>query len=361
MTSAIALIDANSFYCSCERLFDARLHNQPVIVLSNNDGCVIARTNEAKALGITMGAPLFQVQDVIDQHNVRVYSSNYALYGDISNRLMELLHEFTPEVEVYSIDEAFVRLVELRTEKFTETGHHVRATIEKWTGIPSSVGIASTKTLAKIAAHIAKRSSKARGVVNLVNSPYLDAALGQVPVEDVWGVGRNRARVLKGAGIDTALKLRAADERWIKKQMGVLGLRLLFELRGTACFPLERCPPPKQGITVSRSFGNPVNSLAEVREAVAAHISRAAEKLRRGRHAANVLVVFLMTNRFGSDPLYSCSAVVRLPVTSALTPELITHAHYAVEKIYREGYTFKKAGVMLIEVGLGLARAGRAV
>ncbi|MDQ3688397.1 MAG: Y-family DNA polymerase [Acidobacteriota bacterium] len=262
-------------YVSCERVFNPKLCGRPVVVLSNNDDCIIARSDEAKAVGVKMGAPLFQIQKLIDAHRVEVYSSNYALYGNMCTRVMDTLREISPEVEVYSIDEAFVGLSGVTTERLHAIGRETSERVRKWTGIPVSIGIAPTKTLAKVAAYIAKKSSRAEGVVNFVDSPYLDAALARVPVENVWGVGRNYARRLKERGIGTARDLRSAHDGWVRKEMGVAGLRILYELRGTSCLPLESCPPPKKGITVSRSFGRPVESLEEIREAVAAYVSRA--------------------------------------------------------------------------------------
>lgn len=350
MLPVYALVDCNNFYVSCERVFNPRLRGRPVVVLSNNDGCIISRSEEAKAVGIKMGAPVFQAQDIIGAHKVEVFSSNYSLYGDMSHRVMETLREFTPDVEVYSIDEAFLHLSGFRHEKLTATGTEMRETVRRWTGIPISVGIAPTKTLAKIAVQIAKKSNKAHGVVNLFGSPYTDAALARVPVEEVWGIGRNRARLLKGAGIKTARDLRSADDRWIRSRMSVAGLRIVHELRGTSCLPLEECPSSKKSITVSRSFGCAVETLAEVREAVACYVSKAAEKLRSGRLAARVLMVFLATNRFSDAPQYAPSVIINLPVPSDLTPELIRYAHEGVERVFRPGYQFKKAGVMLFDL-----------
>lgn len=348
MRPVFALIDCNNFYVSCERVFNPRLRGRPVVVLSNNDGCVISRSEEAKALGVRMGAPLFQIQKLIDAHRVEVFSSNYALYGDMCARVMETLRETSPEVEIYSIDEAFISLSGVAAENLRNVGREARERVRRWTGIPVSVGIGPTKTLAKVAAHLAKKSGRAEGVVSLVDSPHLDAALARVAVEDVWGVGRNFARLLKGRGIVTARDLRSAGERWIKKEMGVVGVRLLYELRGVSCLPLESCPPPKKGITVSRSFGRPVESVEEAREAVAAYVSRAGEKLRRQQLAATTLIVFLATNRFVPEPHHAASVVINLPVPTDVTPELIRYAREGVGHVFRAGHKFKKAGVMLV-------------
>ena len=280
MPPLFALADCNNFYASCERVFNPKLAGRPAIVLSNNDGCVVARSNEAKALGIAMGVPAFQIRHLIRKHDVQVFSSNYALYGDLSQRVMETLQQFSPEVEVYSIDEAFLNLSGFTNINLTDYGRRIRATVKQWTGIPVSVGIAETKTLAKIANHVAKRTEGTDGVFDFTAWPDRDSVLARVLVEEVWGIGPNYARLLTQHGITTALGLRDADDHWIQKQMGVVGLRTVHELRGISCLPLEQCPPPKQGITCSRSFGRPVTTLAEMREAVAAYTARAAEKLR---------------------------------------------------------------------------------
>ncbi len=348
MTSAIALIDANSFYCSCERLFDARLHNKPVIVLSNNDGCVIARTDEAKRLGITMGAPVFQVQDVIDQHNVNVFSSNYALYGDVSGRLMELLHEFTPEVEVYSIDEAFMNLDGGNTEELDERGRDIKRKIEKWLGIPVSVGIGETKVLAKLANRLAKKSDKAEGVLTLADSAYRECALERTVIEDVWGIGRRRAKLLQSRGINTALDFARADHGWVRRALTIVGARIQAELNGVRCLELETQPAARKSVTCSRSFGAAIETLSEMKEAVASFMTKAAEKLRQSELAASVVTVFLHTNRFRQDePQYANSVTHELLYPTNTDDELLKVALAATESTYREGYRFKKAGVML--------------
>ena len=347
MPSVFALVDCNNFYVSCERVFNPQLQGGAVVVLSNNDGCVVARSEEAKALGIAMGVPAFQIRHLIRAHDVQVFSSNYALYGDMSQRVMQTLAQFTPNLEVYSIDEAFLGLSGFTSRNLTECGRTVRATVKQWTGIPVSVGIAETKTLAKVANHVAKRLRDNYGVFDLTACLDRDALLAGTPVEDVWGVGPNYARFLKRHGITTALALRDMDERWIGRHMGVVGRRLVMELRGISCLALEDCPPPKQGITVSRSFGRPVTSLTEMREAVASYTSRAAEKLRQERLAANVLSVFLMTNPFKDEPQYSNAATIKLPVATDSTSDLLRQALPGVELIFREGYRYKKAGVML--------------
>ena len=343
-----ALVDCNNFYVSCERVFNPKLADKPVIVLGNNDGIVVARSNEAKALGIPMGAPAFKFQHLVRTHNVQAFSSNYALYGDMSQRVMETLQQFSPEVEIYSIDEAFLNLSGFTHTNLTDYGRRIRATVKQWTGIPVSVGIAETKTLAKIANHVAKRTESSDGVFDLSALPDRDSLLARVPIEDVWGIGPNHARRLKRHGITTALGLRGANDQWIRKQMGVVGLRTVHELRGISCLPLEECPSPKQGITCSRAFGRPITTLVEIREAVAAYTARAAEKLRGERLAASALTVFLMTNPFKDEPQYSNAITLRLPVATDATPELLRAALKGIEAVYREGYRYKKAGVMLL-------------
>jgi DNA polymerase V len=344
-----ALVDCDNFYVSCERVFNPRLARRPVVVLSNNDGCIISRSEEAKAIGVKMGAPLYQAQPLLDAHDAAIFSSNYALYGDMSRRVAETLEEFTPDIEQYSIDEAFLNLdCDGGEEKLGATGREMRRRVERWTGIPVCIGIAETKTLAKVAVEIAKHSERARGVVNLVDPKYLAQALARVRIEKVWGIGVNYARRLKAAGITNALDLRGADAASWRERTGVMLERVIYELRGVSCLPLELCPPPRRSLTVSRSFGTPVETLAELREAVAFYATRAGERLRQRKLVANALVVFLSTNRFAGDVLYAPSAAVTLPCATDYTADFIRYAHLALEKIYRTGHRFKKAGVMLV-------------
>ncbi len=345
-----ALVDCNNFYVSCERVFNPQLIGKPVIVLSNNDGCAVARSNEAKALGIKMGVPVFQIRDTIRNNNVKVYSSNYALYGDMSNRVMQTLTRFTPEMEVYSIDEAFLDLSNLSRIGFTNYGRKIKTTVERWTGIPVSVGMAGTKTLAKIANRLAKYSKKANGVLDLTDSQYLDRALEMTEVGDVWGVGRRYAKFLTSNGISNARQLRDADDKFIQKKMGIVGIRLLNELRGISCYPLEQSPPRKQSTTVSRTFKHGIESLAELHEAAAAYVSSGAEKLRKEKLVAGVLIVYVMTNRFQEDYYYN-SISTNLPVRTSDTAELIGYARDGLRKIYKKGCQYKKVGILLNDLG----------
>ena len=347
MPPIFALVDCNNFYASCERVFNPRLEGKPIVVLSNNDGCVVARSNEAKALGIGMGVPEFQIRPLLRAHGVQVFSSNYTLYGDLSQRVMETLEQFCPDLEIYSIDEAFLSLVGFERRDLTDYGRQIRQTVKQWTGIPVSVGIAETKTLAKIANRIAKRTPDTGGVFDLLACPDREALLGRVAVEDVWGIGPNHARLLKQHGITTARQLAGTDDQWIRKRMGIVGLRLVMELRGVSCLDLEQCPPPKQSLTCSRAFGTLINTLAEMEEAVSVYASRVAEKLRRERLAATVLTVCLTTNEFKEGPQYSNALTLKLPVVTDSTSELIGCALQGIRAIYRDGYLYKKAGVML--------------
>ncbi len=348
MNKVFALVDCNNFYASCERVFAPALEGQPIIVLSNNDGCVVARSNEAKTLGIPMGIPLFQVQNLIQTHQVHVFSSNYTLYGDMSRRVMETLCQFTDEMEIYSIDEAFLDLTGFHHKNLTDYGRIIRNTVRQWTGIPVSIGIARTKTLAKLANRLAKKSAKAAGVLDLTDSAYLPLALEKTEIQDIWGVGPGFARRLQKAGIQTALQLRDADDGWVRKHLGVVGLRTVYELRGIRCYSLELSPPDKKNIVFSKSFGQKIETLEALNEAVAAYISRAAEKLRRQNSAATTLTVFAMTDLFRKDqPRYFNSHTIELPTPTSDTSELIDYAWECTKKIYRDNCLFKKAGVML--------------
>jgi DNA polymerase V len=315
------------------------------VVLSNNDGCCIARSPEAKTLGIRMGEPLFKIRQLIEQQHVHVYSSNYALYGDMSQRVMTSLAQFTPEIEIYSIDEAFLDLTGFHHLDLTEYGHQIRDRVKQWTRIAVSIGIAPTKTLAKVANRIAKKSS---GICDLAQLDA-DEVLHSLAVEDVWGIGRRYAKSLRSHGIQTALQLRDADPVWAKQKYSVVMQRTILELRGHSCIPLELAPPSRQSIMVSRSFSRPVTELRELQEAIATHLSRAAEKLRFYRLTVNILQVFAHTSRF-RDNYYSNSVTISLPVATQDTTELLFHAMRGAEAIYRPSHAFAKAGVLLLEL-----------
>lgn len=349
--SIVALVDCNNFYVSCERVFNPMLEGVPTVVLSNNDGCVVARSEEAKALGIRMTVPLFKIKDLVKVHNVQALSSNYTLYGDMSARVMEILSQFTPEREQYSIDESFLNLTGLPCPDLTEYGREMRATVRACTGIPVSVGIAETKTLAKVANRLAKKSRKAGGTLNLVGSPYVEEALKRTAVEDVWGVGPQYAKLLRRHRIENALQLRDAPDAWVKQHMTIVGLRMVHELRGIPCIPLELAPPPKKGLCVSRSFGHPIETLVEMEEAVATYAARATGKVRKEKRAATSLVITLETNPFKpAEPQYFNSYLLEFPTPTQSTPEVIHMALEALRKIFRPGYKYKRAGVLFPEL-----------
>ena len=347
MPQAIALLDCNNFYASCERVFDARLKTRPIVVLSNNDGCVISRSDEAKEVGVPMGAKLYKVAGLIEESDGEIFSSNYELYGDMSDRVMGHLREFTPEIEIYSIDEAFLGLDESK-KSFTRLGREIQETIEKRTGLPTSIGIAETKTLAKLANRLARDSKKAKGVLDLFRSPYAELALKRTEVGKVWGIGPNYSRVLTENKIQTAFDLRQMDLRRARKLLSVVGARVVMELRGIKALPLDLDPPPRRSITCSRSFGQNVWELKILREAVAVFLAQAAEKLRRHRLAAHAVTVFISTNRFNAPPeFYSNSATYSLTYPTDINHELQTWAFDCLDKIFQTGFAYHKAGIVL--------------
>ncbi|MGC9324223.1 MAG: Y-family DNA polymerase [Desulfomonilia bacterium] len=344
MKKIFALVDCNNFYVSCERVFNPSLEGKPVVVLSNNDGCIIARSNEAKTIGIRMGHPLFQCEDLVKRHCIHVFSSNYSLYGDMSSRVMSTLSLFTPEMEVYSIDEAFLSLEGLSPEP-EEYARIISRTVKKWVGIPVSIGIGPSKTLAKAAARAAKKGPARDGVFDI--SPCREKTLSGIDVEDVWGVGRRYARFLRRHGIVSALDLARAPDSWVKKHLTIEGLRTVMELRGTPCISLENSPAPKKAIMCSRSFGRKVYSLEELQEAAAAYTSRAAEKLRWQGSAASFIQTLLIEFPFNNGfPKCSVSSL-HIPVATAYTPELVRYAKTLLERIYKPGPAYRKVGVLL--------------
>jgi DNA polymerase V len=344
----IALVDCNNFYASCERVFNPKLKDKPVVVLSNNDGCIVARSNEAKALGIEVGTPAFKAETLLKAHGGFLFSSNYALYGDISGRVMEVLSQFSPDMETYSIDESFLELSHLGVQDYAALGREIRDRVRQWTGIPVSIGIGPTKTLAKVANRYAKRNPQCQGVLALATPGEITHLLEQIKVENIWGVGGQYARFLNRWGIFTGLQLREARDEWIRSHMTVMGLRTVWELRGIPCIEMEEALPAKKGIVSSRSFGRPVESLTELEEALAEYVARGAEKLRKQRSVASWIHVFLMTNRFKEeDAQYNNFFGIPLNRPTAFTGELIGAAHRCLKVIYRPGFKYKKTGVML--------------
>ena len=351
----IALVDVNSFYASCEQVFRPDLRGRPVAVLSNNDGCVIAANREAKTLGISMGRPAFENMTIMESHGVTVFSSNYPLYGDMSQRVMETLATLGASLEVYSIDEAFVEVPVLESD-LTAYGHRVRERVMQWTGLPVGVGIAETKALAKVANHLAKRErDRSRNVFVIADEASRAAALAAFPVEEVWGIGRRIAERLARHGVRTAADFTRLPDAWVRKELTVVGLRLKRELLGEPQLALELTPPAKQMIGTAKSFGQTLEDEGLIREALAYYVAECGEKLRRQGSLAGHLTVYLETNRFREgDAQYVNQTKVRLPVPTDDTLELTRHAERGLERIFRAGYRYKKVGVWLS----GLVRPG---
>jgi len=340
------LADGNNFYCSCERVFDPRLRGLPMIVLSNNDGCVVARSEEAKALGIEMGVPVFQIQPLIRQHRVRVFSSNYTLYGDMSARMMQVLAECVPSAEVYSIDECFLDFTGMADAE--DRARAARAKVLQWTGLPICVGLAATKTLAKAANKLAKKEP---GGVLQITEENRAAWLARLPVEKVWGIGRQHAKRLAARGVTTALELSETDTGWARATMGVTGERLVLELRGLSCVGIEEIAPKKKNICCAKGFGHPLTEFEDVAQALSCYTEIIARKLRTEKQVATVMQVFLMTNPHRPDePQYHPQITVTLPEATSYTPALSATANRLLRTIWRDGHRYRKVGVMLLEL-----------
>lgn len=346
----IALVDCNNFYVSCERVFNPKLEHVPVAVLSNNDGCIVSRSNEVKAMRLPIGTPIYQCERMIRSKGGAMLSSNYTLYADMSQRVMQALAEFCPDLEIYSIDEAFLHLTAFRDRDLVEYCRLIRQKVKQWTGIPVSIGIANTKTLAKIANKVAKKYKGYQGVFDMCNHPKIEDVLASIPVEDVWGVGWQYEKLLRNCKINNALELRNADERFIEQYMTMVGHKTVLELRGYACIEMDDVSTPKKGIVTSRSFCKQVTSLSEIQEAVASYTTRAAEKLRAQHSVAGHLTVFLNTNRFKDGPQYNSAKSTTLFPPTAYTPDLIREAMVLLENTYQAGFEYKKAGVMLANI-----------
>jgi DNA polymerase V len=353
---AIALVDANNFYCSCERVFNPKLWGKPVIVLSNNDGCIVSRSNESKALGIRMGVPVFQVEEIIREHGVFVLSSNYELYGDLSHRMMDLLEDASPEVERYSIDEAFIGLEARDYRGLEAIGRDICRQIKRQLGIPVSVGIAETKSLAKIAAHHAKTLPELNGIFNISGTPSLrEAALRRTPIKEVWGIGRHWCELLAKHRFETAHDLTRADDQWVRANLSLTVLRLVHELRGIPCLAIDDNPPSKKCIASTRSFGEMVKSKEDIRAALGLFVTRSGEKLRQNGLAAGAITIFIKPNRerrTNSSPSGSATlaATLALAPMSNVTTELQEVAFRALDKIFVDGLWYKKAGVYLSDL-----------
>jgi DNA polymerase V len=353
------LVDCNNFYASCERVFDPRLEGKPVVVLSNNDGCIVARSNEAKALNIDMGLPYFKIKDILTKHSVAVLSSNYSLYGDMSSRIMRILSGYTDQIEIYSIDEAFLELPNWSAKELYEFGLEIKASIQKQTGIPVSIGIAPTKTLAKIANELVKKDNKRDLIENQTSrfggvlvlgenrtQPQMDQFLNSLDVNEVWGVGRKYSKKLKSYNISTALDLKNTDLTWIQKQTNTLGRQMVQELRGEIQFKLDQNPQPKKSIISSRSFGEPIKTIEEIQEAVSYHASSIAHKLRKQNSLCSHITVFVINNRFQRETYYFGIDSIVTPSPTSYTPDIIKYSMAILTRIFKPNIKYKKCGVI---------------
>lgn len=349
----IFLVDCNNFYVSCERVFDPCLRNRPMVVLGSNDACIVARSSEVKALGVPMGGALWEHKDLLRAHNTEIYSANFTLYGDMSARVMQTLTELATQIEIYSVDEAFFYVPDYNIRGdayYTLYGLYVKQQVTKCTGIPVSVGIGPTKTLAKIANRIAKKNPTHNGVFDITNHPELDQLLQTVPVGDVWGIGYRYTKKLKAYGIHTAYDFKCADPAWVRKHMTINGLKTLLELRGTVCLPLDQSHDARDSITVSRLFGIKTTELRFMQEALASYTTRAAEKLRAQKMLAQHITVFVLGARHHESTNHFNSVSVSLPLATAYTPTLIHAAQTCLEKLFEYGKIYKKVGVMLMDL-----------
>ena len=345
------LCDANNYFCSCERVFNPSLEGRPVVVLSNNDGCVIARSNEAKRLGIKMGDPHFQLRDLIRQHNIAVFSSNFVLYGDMSHRIASLLRKFVPATEVYSIDESFLDFTGMDESRLDELGHEIARTVKQHTGIPVSLGIAPTKTLAKIASKLCKQYPKLNGCCFMHRPEDIEKVLRKFPVEDVWGVGPRYAKMLRAHGIDTAWDFTQLPPEWVRKKMTVVGLRMWKELRGEPCIGFEQMPAAKQQIATTRTFAHDIADFEGLHQSVAQYVASCAAKLRKQNSVCGEVVVFILTNRHKENtPQYYESRLLKLSVPTDSTLELTKLATGLLKQVFRKGYAYKRAGVILSDI-----------
>ena len=347
-----ALVDCNNFYASCERVFQPQWEGKPIVILSNNDGCVIARSNEAKALGITMGAPAFQYQKQFKQQGVKVFSSNYPLYGDMSSRVMSILERYTPNIEIYSIDEAFLQFRGFGLFNIQEEGKKMRKQVHQWTGIPISVGIAPSKALAKIANKIAKKfASKTKGVYSIDTEDKRIKALKWTKIGDVWGVGRKHRVRLEAMGVESAWQFTLLHDNWIRKQMSVLGLRLKKDLLGIPAIQLEEIQLSKRVIATTRSFEDTLSCFSDLEERISTFASNCAEKMRKQQSSCNVLLVFIRSDPYKKNTLpYQNSCTLSLPYATDSSIMLSKYAVLGLRKIFKEGVVYKKAGVMIMDL-----------
>jgi DNA polymerase V len=341
----IALVDCNSFYVSCERLFNPSIIKKPVVVLSSNDGCVISRSVEAKSLGIKMGEPYFKVKKIVKENDVKTFSTNFALYGDISRRVMKTLKQFSPRMEIYSIDEAFLDLSSIKNESLLEHCYKIRKTVLKWTGIPTSIGIATTKTLSKAANYIAKKEKS--GVIDFINSKNINKILSEVKINEVWGVGRQLTKFYIKNGINTACDLKNMHNGWIKKNTNVFGSRTAMELKGIPCISLEPYQEKRKNCCVSRSFAKKVTTLEKLNESITTHCLNAAEKIRLDNQKVKRISIFIRTSPFQVKKKYYANSIdIDLPIRTSDSIAIVKQALIALKSIYKKGYSYQKAGII---------------
>lgn len=345
-----AIVDCNNFFVSCERVFCPLLENKPVVVLSNNDGCVIARSNEAKALGIAMGEPAFRLGEFITRHGLQVFSSNFALYGDMSGRIARILENFSPDIERYSIDESFLLFRSSDKADLISTAREIRRTIRQWTGIPVCVGIARTKTLSKIANRLAKKMPELYGCMLLDDQQEIEMRLASTNVGDIWGIGRRYGKMLRSKGINTALQFARLPLEWIRRHMTITGQRTAMELNQIPCIRLEDHPMPAHSLIYSRAFGSRISDLPVLEEALSSYVEKAAERLRKKKLLAGTIQVFLATSYFQPAAQYSNSACRELDTPTSCTFDLHEQARNLLRSIYRTGYEFYRLGVMFTEL-----------
>jgi len=349
--NVVALVDCNSFYVSCETIFKPHLKNKPVVVLSNNDGCVIARSSLAKKVGIKMGVPFFEVKKIVKQHNVKVFSSNYTLYANISSRVMGVLNNYCDELEVYSVDEAFLIFNKHSERSFFERARQIKKTVKEWIGIPVSIGIAENKTLSKIANHLAKKDELGTQIVELLDRRQIEIALKVLEVGDIWGIGNRISKFLQSNSIQTAYDLYSSDPRWIRQHLGVVGERTYRELHGEMCFPIVESPEAKKQCRVSRSFESYVENFKELEQRVVSYATRASEKIRSDQLQAKKITVFIRSNKFNqkNQPYYGDKTYSFISPTNDLF-EIVKMAVKALGYIYKSGIKYKKAGVLLSDL-----------
>jgi len=349
--NVVALVDCNSFYVSCETIFKPHLKNKPVVVLSNNDGCVIARSSLAKKVGIKMGVPFFEVKKIVKQHNVKVFSSNYTLYANISSRVMGVLNNYCDELEVYSVDEAFLIFNKHSERSFFERARQIKKTVKEWIGIPVSIGIAENKTLSKIANHLAKKDELGTQIVELLDRRQIEIALKVLEVGDIWGIGNKISKFLQSNSIQTAYDLYSSDPRWIRQHLGVVGERTYRELHGEMCFPIVESPEAKKQCRVSRSFESYVENFKELEQRVVSYATRASEKIRSDQLQAKKITVFIRSNKFNqkNQPYYGDKTYSFISPTNDLF-EIVKMAVKALGYIYKSGIKYKKAGVLLSDL-----------